>query len=170
MWIKGANHSHLLWHDIILSQLASISPYIIVLYNNMMCDKVLLANILQPNRIFQEILLCYMILSCNHFSQCIPALKIEASTPPINITLDYYTKHYATWTQRLDQSNPVMCQIPDQFRENIPIPSPPPLPCFPPPTSSHVLAYLIRQQVDKIKNSMMTHLIQMLKLITSNTK
>src|SRR5260370_28601518 len=64
----------------------------------------------------------------------IPALEIEASIPPINITLDYYTESYATHTQKLDQSNLVMCCIPDHHRKNIPIPSPPPLPCFPPPS------------------------------------
>ena len=48
----GADHSHLWWHDIILSHLASRSPYIVVLYNDN--DKVLLH---------------YMVLVCNHFSQ-----------------------------------------------------------------------------------------------------
>ena len=53
----------------------------------------------------------------------IPALEIEASIPPIDITLDYYTECYATHTQKLDQSNLVMCCIPDHHRENIPPPS-----------------------------------------------
>jgi len=42
----------------------------IVLYNNMMHDKVPLAKILQPSRIFHEVLPHYMIKSCNHFFQC----------------------------------------------------------------------------------------------------
>jgi len=41
----------------------------------------------------------------------IQALEIESSIPPIDITLNYYTEHYATCTQRLDPSNPVMCHI-----------------------------------------------------------
>src|SRR5258705_13273033 len=62
----------------------------------------------------------------------IHALEIESSIPPINITLDYYMECYATCTQRLNHSNPVMCCIPNHHREDIPIQSTP-LPCFPPP-------------------------------------
>ncbi len=47
----------------------------------------------------------------------IHALEIESSIPPINITLNYYTECYATCTQRLNHSNPVMCHIPDHHRE-----------------------------------------------------
>src|SRR5258708_27405315 len=36
----------------------------------MMQDKVLSAKVWQPDMIFQEVLLYYMILSWNHFSQC----------------------------------------------------------------------------------------------------
>src|SRR5258705_5995200 len=63
----------------------------------------------------------------------ITALEIEASIPPIDITLDYYTECYATRMQRLDHSNPIMCHIPKCHRENIPIQLAPPLPGFPPP-------------------------------------
>ena len=86
----------------------------------------------------------------------IPALKIEASTPPINITLEYYTECYVTCTQKLDQSNLVMCHLPDQHREGILIPSPPPLPCFPPPPRTCISAYSIRQQEEKAKKTTTT--------------
>ncbi len=59
------------------------------------------------------------------------ALEIEASIPPIDITLDYYTTCYMTHTNRLDPSNPIMCRIPKQYRENI-LTTSTPLPCFPP--------------------------------------
>src|SRR5260221_2081330 len=100
----------------------------------------------------------------------IPALEIEASIPPIDITLNYYTKQYATHTQKLDPSNPVMCHIPEQHRENIPIQVAPPLPCFPPPPKNQVAAYLIRQHVLKTKKTMTTRLIHMAKLITPDTE
>ena len=54
---------------VILLHLTSRGPQIIVLYDDVMQDKVLLENIWQGNMIFQEVLLCYMILSWNHFSQ-----------------------------------------------------------------------------------------------------
>src|SRR5260370_14248495 len=63
----------------------------------------------------------------------ISALEIEASIPPIDITLDYYTERYTTCTSMLSTSNPVMCCIPKPHRGGIPITSPPPLPSFPPP-------------------------------------
>ncbi len=89
----------------------------------------------------------------------IQALEIKTLIPPINITLDYYMECYATCTQKLNQSNLVMCRILDHHRENIPIPSPPLLPCFPPPPKSRVSAYLIRQQQEKVKKTMSSQLI-----------
>src|SRR5258708_3215126 len=100
----------------------------------------------------------------------ISALKIEASIPPINITLDYYTKQYATCTHKLNPTNPVICQIPEQYRGNILIPSPPPLPCFPLPPQNCIAAYLIKQHESRIKKNTSTRIICMLKLITPNTK
>src|SRR5258706_14583925 len=100
----------------------------------------------------------------------ITVLEIEASIPPIDITLDYYTEHYATQTQKLNPSNPVMCCIPTQHRGNIPIQTTLPLPCLPPPLRNQVSAYLIRQHELKIKNTMMTRLIHMAKHITPDTE
>ena len=80
----------------------------------------------------------------------ITVLKIEASIPPIDITLDYYTEHYTTCMQRLDHSNPIMCCIPECHRENILIQSAP-LPGFPPPPRNLVAPYLIRQHKYKSK-------------------
>ena len=37
------------------------------------------------------------------------ALETKASIPPIDITLNYYTERYATQTNRLDPSNPIIC-------------------------------------------------------------
>src|SRR5258708_3965264 len=98
------------------------------------------------------------------------ALEIEASIPPIDITLDYHTEQYATCTLRLNPTNPVMCRIPDRDRGNIPIPSPPPLPCFPPPPQNRVAAYLIRQHKLNIKKTTTTRIIRMSKLITPNAE
>ena len=100
----------------------------------------------------------------------IHALEIEASIPPIDITLNYYMDCYAICTQRLDPSNLVMCHIPEHHREDISIPSPPLLPHFPPPPKSHVLAYLIRQHKEKVKKTTTTRLIHMAKSITLNTE
>src|SRR5258708_2792532 len=100
----------------------------------------------------------------------ISALKIEASIPPTNITFDYYTKQYATCTHKLNPTNPVICQIPEQYRGNILIPSPPPLPCFPLPPQNCIAAYLIKQHESRIKKNTSTRIICMLKLITPNTK
>src|SRR5260370_11461594 len=44
----------------------------------------------------------------------ISALEIKASIPPINITLHYYTERYATCTNWLSASNPVMCHASPQ--------------------------------------------------------
>ena len=60
----------------ILSHLTSRGPQIIVLYNDVTQDKVLLEKIWQHNMIFQEVLLCYMILSWNHFSQCMVVVVV----------------------------------------------------------------------------------------------
>ncbi len=94
------------------------------------------------------------------------ALEIEASIPPIDITLNYYTERYAMHTQKLNPSNPVMCHILEQHRENILIQVALPLPCFPPPPRNQVSAYLIRQHVVKAKKTMMTRLIHVAKHIT----
>src|SRR5258708_11486470 len=63
----------------------------------------------------------------------IHALEIESSIPPINITLDYYTECYATHTQRLDHSKPLIFHIPYPPIQTHPIPTTPPLPSPPPP-------------------------------------
>src|SRR5258708_67804 len=97
----------------------------------------------------------------------IHALEIESSIPPINITLDYYMECYATCTQRLNHSNPVMCCIPNHHREDILIQLTP-LPCFPPPPKNLIAPYLIRQHKAKIKKTMTTQLICMAKGITNN--
>ena len=47
------------------------------------------------------------------------ALEVEALIPPIDITLDYYTTHFVTCTNRLDPSDPIMCWIPEQYRDNV---------------------------------------------------
>ncbi len=98
------------------------------------------------------------------------ALEIEASIPPIDITLEYYTERYATRTQKLDPSNPVVCRIPEQYRGDTPVISPPPLPYFPPPPRCHVLAYLIKQHEAKAKKNTTTRLIRMAKSITPNAE
>src|SRR5258706_15931778 len=86
----------------------------------------------------------------------------------IDITLDYYTECYATCTQRLDHSNPIMCCIPKHHRENIPIQSAPPLPGFPPPPRNLIAPYLIRQHESKAKKTTTTQLIHMAKSISPN--
>ena len=98
------------------------------------------------------------------------ALEVEASIPPINITLNCYTTHYATHTNRLDPSNLIMCQIPKQYRNNVLTSSTPPLPYFPPPPRNIVAPYLIRQHEAKAKKMTVTRLIHMAKAITLNTK
>src|SRR5258708_21179621 len=98
----------------------------------------------------------------------IPTLEIESSIPPIDITLNYYTDQYATCTQRLDPSNPIMGRIPDQHREDLLTQSTPPLPWFPPPPRNIIAPYLIRQHEAKVKKTTTTRLICMAKSITNN--
>ena len=103
----------------------------------------------------------------------IRALEVEASIPPIDITLNYLIERYAKHTLKLTPHNPVISRIPEHCRHlshNSPSPPPPPLPCFPSPPKHIVAAYLIKRREEQIRNETSTRLIQMAKYIPTQAE